>query len=100
MKTSIIKLVLLTIASISTFACTQSQGWSEKDKKDFLKGCVSSNQGRLSQKLAQDACGCMLNKVEKKHPNVDEAQKLRREEIRDIAFACWKETIAGKDKKE
>lgn len=88
MKTTKIQLALLIVISLFISSCGQ-KGWTEQEKKDFLKGCVKANKARLSEKTAQKVCECMLNKMVTKYPTMKESQKMSKAELKDMAVDCW-----------
>lgn len=91
MRTSRIKINhygLLIILSLLIYSCEQPKNWSEKDQKGFISGCVKANKGRTSEEQANALCNCMLNKIMEKHLTMAESQKMKQEEIKEIALSC------------
>ncbi len=83
-----VKFVLLMVVSLLIYSCGQ-KGWSEQEKKDFIKGCVKSNKGRISEEASKEGCECMLNKIMKKYPTMIASQEMSKEEIKKLAASCW-----------
>lgn len=64
MKEKIFVLFLLCL----TAACFPKSAWTDKQKEDYLKICVSNNKAQYGDKI-DDYCACMLAKLQEKSPN-------------------------------
>ncbi len=92
---------LLIMASLLTYSCnSQTSGWSEKEKKDFLKGCVNASKGRLSEEQSKDFCDCMLNKVMADFPNFSDLKKKKKSEMMEKRKEWGKACLAELKAKE
>ncbi len=57
-------------------------GWGTKDRSDFVKECVRTASAGMSEEKARSYCECMVFKVEKRFPRIDEvATKLTEAEL-------------------
>ncbi len=82
-----IKFVVLLIVALLSYSCGQ-KGWSESEKRAFVKSCVKANKGKVSKETAEELCECMLYKMTQQHLTSSEAQKMKQEEIKEIAASC------------
>lgn len=89
MKTFSIKFGILIVMISFIYACGQ-QGWSEREKKDFVKGCLKRNNGKISEERAREACNCMLNKMMDRYPTMVASQKIDLKELKEVAISCLK----------
>ncbi|QWX84252.1 hypothetical protein H0I23_00955 [Cellulophaga sp. HaHaR_3_176] len=90
LKSKVIKLGMALLLTVLLYSCGESKpkGWSEEDKSEFLKGCVNSNKGAVSDEKATLMCTCMLDKMSEKYATMVESQKMNVDELREIAISC------------
>lgn len=72
--------------------------WPQSEKDGFMRSCENSAmKGGSSQELAESYCSCMMEKMEKKYPDINELIKLSEEQIGAFTDAN-KNDCLGKDK--
>jgi len=79
---------ILIIALLLFNSCKQPKTYIQKDKNEFISGCLKANRGKVSETKAKALCNCMLEKVMKKNIPITESHKMKIEEIREIALEC------------
>ena len=83
------KLILLLTGLVFLFSC--SRPWTESDKQNFMGGCMSGALKNMDQEKAKDYCSCMLQKVQKRYPNANDAKYLKNDTaIYSMGRACMK----------
>ena len=56
------------------FLVSCKRPWSEKDKADFVSGCLAGGAVKdLGETRAKNYCNCMLTKVMTRYPNRNDA---------------------------
>ena len=65
----------LFFAVISLFSCARK--WTDKDKSEFMSGCLSHAVKGMDETKAKHYCGCLLNKMVEKYPNANDAKYVR-----------------------
>ena len=72
--------------------CGCARKWTDKDRSEFISGCVSRSIPDMGEDSARNYCRCMLTKVEKKYPNARDAAYIRYDSsIVRIAKDCLKQ---------
>ena len=61
--------------SLSLGSCKRT--WSEKDKSEFVSGCISGAKTDLGEDKAKQYCQCMLQRIMDKYPNANDARYLQ-----------------------
>lgn len=51
-------------------------GWSEVSRNDFITSCTKSAAGALGEEKAKAYCTCMQQKIERRYPNSNDANKI------------------------
>jgi len=82
--------LLLFILFISASARAQRKRWTAKDRNDFVTSCIETAKTSLGLDTASYYCYCMLEKVEAKYPDIDDAAKLTEA---DLATPEWQAII-------
>ena len=65
-----------------------SSNWSKDYTTKFISDCVNSASGELGNQKAQAYCSCMADKISKKYPNENDANKLTKEDIETLKGGC------------
>jgi hypothetical protein len=65
------------LAALVVFLAGCQRSWTEKDKSEFLSGCISGSIGELGTGKAKTYCHCMLNRIMDKYPNANDAKYLK-----------------------
>lgn len=58
-----------------------SDGWSGQDRTDFVAGCTDSGG-------AEDTCKCVQEKLEARHPDLNDPADLDQDEIVELTKEC------------
>jgi hypothetical protein len=66
-----------------------SGSWPQIAQDIFLKQCMESASFMTSTK-AKDYCNCMLNKIQEKFPNLEEAGKMTKGQAHAFSEGCLK----------
>ena len=82
--------LLLFILLISNSSQSQITRWTAKDRSDFVSSCIETAKTTLGMDTASYYCSCMLEKIEAKYPDIDEAAKITEA---DLATPEWKAII-------
>ena len=87
------KIVIIFIVSSILFISksfsqdtTATIGWPSSERTGFINECVKSAKTGLSEDSSKSYCYCMLEKMETKYPNVDDAAKVT---DADLASPEW-----------
>ncbi|MGZ3997878.1 MAG: hypothetical protein ACXVKM_09425 [Flavisolibacter sp.] len=71
------------------FSCTRK--WNDKDKSEFYSGCLSSATANKDIKDPKTYCSCLLQKVEAKYPNANDAKYIKYDStVKQLARECMK----------
>ena len=57
---------------LSFFSCKRK--WTEKDKSEFLGGCMNNAMNNKDVVNAKAYCNCLLEKIVAKYPNANDMQ--------------------------
>lgn len=82
-----IKKILITgmfpvfFASIISAQTGEKKGWPSEERYSFLSECIKSAMPALSRDSARFYCFCMLEKVEAKFPDIEDASKITDDEL-------------------
>lgn len=69
-----------------------SSGWSNSDKKQWMKVCVDPLVESLGESKAENYCSCVLDKIQEKYSNFDKANTMGSEEEGvELGKACMSE---------
>lgn len=63
--------------------------WSENEKAAFVNECVKAAMTMGKQK-ANDYCNCMMGKMQAKSPDIRDAEKIKKDELMELAKECLK----------
>jgi hypothetical protein len=71
------------------FSCKRK--WTEKNKADFVSGCLSRQVKELGIEKARAYCSCLVEKVVQKYPNANDARYIQYDSsLRQLAKDCLK----------
>ena len=70
-----VKYIFLIVTMVFLAACSRS--WTDKDKSEFVSGCISGSSTELGPEKAKTYCHCMLNRIMQKYPNAGDAKYLQ-----------------------
>lgn len=59
--------------------------WPSTERDAFLKSCIEQAHN-LGEQKARNYCECMLYKMEKLYPNVEDASKVKPEDLKSEAW--------------
>lgn len=62
--------------------------WALKDQEDFRQSCVENAKSGIGEEKAKKYCECMLEKVMKKYPDVNDTEKMTMGETVELAKEC------------
>jgi len=57
--------------------CSCQRAWTEKDKADFLAGCIEGTTKDLGADKAKAYCACMVGKVVSRYPDAGDAKYMK-----------------------
>jgi hypothetical protein len=60
--------LLLILLFCGIFSCRSKDSWTEKDRKEFLGGCLKGAAKDMGQEKAADYCRCMWEKIQQRYP--------------------------------
>ena len=83
------KIVVLVLGLIFMTSC--SRKWTDKDKSEFLSGCLSASvkDTLIGEVYARDYCSCLLQKVVEHYPNANDVQYIRYDTaVKQLAREC------------
>ena len=66
--------------------CRDHEGWSAKDRADFLSECKNAAKEGLGEEKATNYCECVLYKMERKYPKAEDAGEITEEKLNTPAF--------------
>ncbi len=94
--------LLLTILSATVIISSCTGGWSDAQRKQFVKECADAAAAGMGQEQANSYCSCMVQKLEAKYPNYTDAAKalqaanaLQTPEMQAMVQGCLNGTNAG-----
>ena len=68
---------------------SKSSGWSKAFMSKNLSDCITKASNRMSASQAYTYCDCMMDKIQQKYPNENDAEtKFTKEELVPIDAAC------------
>ena len=81
--------LLLTFMIIS---CGEgsNKSWKAKDQTEFMENCIEKARIGIGETLAKKNCGCMLDKIMKRYPDINDAENISRGETVELAKECQK----------
>ncbi len=84
-------LIFLFVASMAVSCKGKgSKHWAQKDKDAFNSNCVNGAKASMGDDKAKAYCSCMLDKIEVKYPNAEDAGKLDMNSMTEMAKDCLK----------
>ena len=69
-------LIIAIILSFPAINFAQESKWSGKDRSDFIGECVPAAKAGMSTDSAKYYCYCMLDKMETRYPDPEDAGKV------------------------
>ena len=93
MKKNTFKFLFFSILFINNSFAQQpdlKKGWPAAERKGFILSCTSEAKAAMSEDSARFYCYCMLEKLETKYPNIEDAAKIT---ITDMESEAWKTDI-------
>jgi hypothetical protein len=69
------KIFLLLLACAGFCSCRRA--WTDRDKAEFVSGCINGALREMGETKAKTYCNCMLDKVVRKYPNARDAAYIR-----------------------
>ena len=69
------KIVFFLLAILGFFACKRK--WTNKDKSEFLSGCLNKAIKEMEESKAKPYCNCLLDKIVKKFPNANDVNYIK-----------------------
>lgn len=86
MKFIVAVFYLLLVASCKSRTSTK---WSKAERDAFRENCVVNSKAELGEERSVLYCECMLEKVEARYPNVNDAGKITLPDTREMAKECF-----------
>jgi hypothetical protein len=68
---------LIAILFLCSAFCSCARKWTDKDKSEFVSGCLSRQVRELGQEKARTYCNCLLNKVVARYPDANDAKYIQ-----------------------
>lgn len=88
MMTKIVLIFSLMVITINSY----SQGtWDAATIKAYMDNCIPEAQNALSKQEAGEYCYCTMKKLESRYPNAADLNKLKEDEINQLAKVCLAE---------
>ena len=84
----------LVLVVILFTACSQDKKpdpgvrWDMKDQNDFIENCVENAKTGIGEAKARKYCDCMLEKVMKRYPDVNDTEEMTMGETVELAKEC------------
>ncbi len=86
---SIKKTLALILTVCMAMAC--KQGWTDKNKQEFLGGCISGAEKNMDAAKAKPYCICMLQKLQTRYSSPVSLQFLKNDTaLYNMGKACLK----------
>src|SRR5687767_4897127 len=60
--------------------------WPAADRKDFMSSCIASATPSIGETKAASYCECMMYKIERRYPNINDANKITEETLSSPEF--------------
>jgi len=67
--------IIFFLLMISCFSCKRK--WTEKDKSEFLAGCLKNAVKNIGEQKAKPYCNCLLQRVIERYPNARDAPYIK-----------------------
>jgi hypothetical protein len=95
MKKLILSYLLVLILFVSNSFAQEAgepkkKGWPSAERYGFITSCIREAKSNMSEDSARFYCYCMLDRVEKKYPTIEEASKITET---DMQSAAWQKDI-------
>jgi hypothetical protein len=94
MKKIILPLLVLILFVSNSFAQEagepKKKGWPSVERYSFITECIKSAKAGMNEDSAKSYCYCMLEKIEKKYPTIEEAGKIT---DTDMQSAEWQKDV-------
>lgn len=90
------KIISIAILSLLVTACNQGKKavkWPQAEKDAFKESCFENAKEGIGEEKAVIYCDCMLEKIMKKYPDVNDAEKMSMGETMEMAKDCTKSNI-------
>jgi hypothetical protein len=82
----------LIILSTCILAISCKQTWNEKNKSEFMGGCLHRQTPEMGESKAKTYCSCLLEKVMKKYPDASDLYYVGYDTtISNLAKECLKQ---------
>ena len=81
---------ILFVYKIFAQDTTGKKGWPSSERYTFIAECIKTARAGMSDDSARSYCYCMQEKIEKKYPTTEEAEKLT---SADLQTPEWKKEI-------
>jgi hypothetical protein len=89
MRTIFSNFIILVLA-LCVFSCKRK--WTEKNKSDFVSGCLNKQVKEMGIEKARAYCSCLIEKVIVKYPNANDARYIQYDSaIIRLAKECLKQ---------
>jgi hypothetical protein len=88
--TLLVSILFVNVSFAQEAGEPQKKGWPSVERKGFITECIKSAKVSMSEDSARSYCFCMLEKVEKKYPTIEEAAKIT---AADMQSPEWKKDV-------
>lgn len=91
------QIIFVLLLNTLTLACSQKKDikWSAKDQKDFTESCIENAKSGIGEENAIKYCDCMMEKMMKKYPDINDAEKISMGETMELANECARNNMAA-----
>ena len=82
------KIAAIFFASCILLSCSEHKGWTESDKRSFIKKCIADNKTAIGEDKVNKYCACMQEKAQQLHENYSDIDRLSMSENLDMSNEC------------
>jgi hypothetical protein len=91
------KTILILVPAMSLLFASCSEGWTDAQKEEFMKGCVSKAPSEELKPVQEQMCKCMLDKIIVKYPSYKKAEKeMNDADMEVMATECAEKIVPAK----
>ena len=73
------KKIVWVLIVLGFLSCKQK--WTDKDKVEFVSGCMSKAIKDMGEVKAKAYCSCMLGKIVIKYPNANDVNYIKNDSV-------------------
>ena len=87
---SLVSILFLSKSFAQEAGEPKKKGWPSVERNAFITECIKTAKAGMSEDSAKSYCYCMLEKIEKKYPTIEEAGKIT---DADMQSAEWQKDV-------